>query len=231
MSSIIYWAGDSTVKTNDHTTYPQTGIGQGIGLYLAKDVLVKNHAENGRSTKSFIDESRLAAIYNDLREGDFLFIQFGHNDSKSKDPERYTEPFGTYQENLEKFVNVARNRKAHPVFISSICRRWFLEDGSLDPDKMHGDYPAAMKALAEQLEVPYIDLTASSKKLLESWGAKASESHFMNLEAGMYPNYPEGQVDNTHLTYSGAVAFAALVAKGLKDLGGIYSELISNTVK
>ncbi|MBN2221171.1 MAG: rhamnogalacturonan acetylesterase, partial [Vallitaleaceae bacterium] len=162
MTFRVYWAGDSTVKENNFTTYPQTGIGQVMKLFLKKEVEIYNHAENGRSTKSFIDESRLATIYNDLREGDFLLIQFGHNDAKQEDTSRFTEPFGEYQENLEKFINVARNRKAYPVLITPLCRRWFLENGEMDSN-IHGDYPIAMMEVAKKLQVPLINLYEASK--------------------------------------------------------------------
>ena len=111
----IFWAGDSTVQYNDITTYPQTGIGQVFHLFVKPEIKVENHAKNGRSTKSFIDESRIPAIYDRITQGDFLFIQFGHNDEKIQDPDRYTEPFSEFCVNLEKFVNVARNKKAFPV--------------------------------------------------------------------------------------------------------------------
>ncbi|MDE7018469.1 MAG: GDSL family lipase, partial [Lachnospiraceae bacterium] len=96
----IFWAGDSTVQYNGIMTYPQTGIGQVLHLFLKPEVKVENHAKNGRSTKSFIDESRLPAIYDKISEGDFFFIQFGHNDEKKEDPDRYTEPFSDYMVNL-----------------------------------------------------------------------------------------------------------------------------------
>ena len=114
----IYWASDSTVQYNDILTYPQTGMGQVLNLFLKPDVIVSNHAKNGRSTKSFIDESRMVPIYDRITEGDFLFIQFGHNDEKINDPTRYTDAEGEYRVNLEKFVNVARNKKAVPVIIT-----------------------------------------------------------------------------------------------------------------
>ena len=100
----IFWAGDSTVQYNDITTYPQTGIGQVFHLFVKPEIKVENHAKNGRSTKSFIDESRIPAIYDRITQGDFLFIQFGHNDEKIQDPDRYTEPFSEFCVNLEKFV-------------------------------------------------------------------------------------------------------------------------------
>ena len=230
MPAKIYWAGDSTVKQNDYTAFPQTGIGQGMRLFIKNDIMIINHAENGRSTKSFIDESRLAAIYNEITKGDFLFIQFGHNDAKLDDPDRYAEPWGEYQENLEKFVNAARNRKAHPVFITPLCRRWFDENDQLKAD-IHGDYPAAMLAAARKLKVPIIDLYGTSRALIKKQGPEAGKRYFMYLAPGEYPNYPEGKTDATHLRYEGAVAFAELIAKALKELGGIYAELLLSPEK
>ena len=209
----IFWAGDSTVKTNDFSTYPQTGIGQAMPLFLGKDVVVHNHAENGRSTKSFIDESRLAVIYNELREGDFLFIQFGHNDAKEEDASRFTKPYGDYQVNLEKYINVARNRKAYPVLITPLCRRWFLDETTLEENK-HGQYPEAMKEVARKMKVPIIDLFTMSKTFIENLGETKSKEYFV-------------EVDNTHLRYPGAVAFADLIAHGLYQLGGLYKELLN----
>ena len=135
----IFWAGDSTVQYNDILTFPQTGIGQVMNLFLKPEVRVENHAKNGRSTKSFIDESRLTPIYDKITAGDFLFIQFGHNDEKKNDPERYTDPHSDYMVNLEKFVNAARNKGAWPVFITPLERRCFIDEEHLDIGE-HTDY-------------------------------------------------------------------------------------------
>lgn len=221
----ILWASDSTVKQNDFTTYPQTGLGQGMRLYIKKEIEIINHAENGRSTKTFINEFRLAAIYNEITEGDFLFIQFGHNDSKIEDPNRYTYAFNEYQENLEKFVNVARNKKAYPLFITPLCRRYFKDEIHLE-ENIHGDYQIAMVEMGKKLSVPVIDLQSMSRRLIEKVGKKESRKFFMHLASGEYSNYPDGLIDNTHLKYEGAVAFAGLIAKGLSELGGIYRNLL-----
>ena len=98
----------NAVACNKFATYPQTGIAQAFDRYTAGDVVIYNHAVNGRSTKSFIDESRLATIYDEITKDDFLFIQFGHNDEKINDPLRYTDPHDEFVTNLGKFVNVAR---------------------------------------------------------------------------------------------------------------------------
>jgi len=220
----IYWAGDSTVQYNGIMTYPQTGIGQVFHLFLKPDVKIENHAKNGRSTKSFIDESRLVPIYDRITEGDFLFIQFGHNDEKKEDPARYTDPFSEYMVNLGKFVNAARNKKAFPVFITPLERRCFV-NGTLG-EGTHGDYVEAMKLTAKNLNVPLIDLYRMSREELSRVGAEASKDWYMHLPEGKYPYHMEGLADDTHLKYAGAVVYGGCIARGLKELGGIYKDLL-----
>lgn len=219
----IFWAGDSTVKHNRINTYPQTGIGQVFDLYLKEDVEICNYAENGRSTKSFIDEGRLDEINKEIREGDFLLVQFGHNDQKDE-IDRYTEPFGSYQNNLGQFIKVAREHGAYPVLITPLSRRVFDEEGIIS-NHSHLDYPHAMKELAKELQVPCIDLCEKSRKLISKIGDLNSKRWFMHLKPNEYKNYPEGIEDNTHLKYEGAVVMAGLVAEGLRELGGIYAKL------
>lgn len=229
MSTKIFYASDSTVAQNTVFSYPQSGIGQALPLYLREGVFVHNYAVNGRSTKSFIDEARLSAIDKELSEGDFLFIQFGHNDEKSEDPSRYTRPFGDYQTNLEAFLKVAYAHKAHPVLITSLYRRCFDENGHLRTGS-HGDYPSAMKQVGERFQVPVIDLCAKSMQLLTKTGEPESRKWFMYFPSGQYPNYPEGKQDNTHLRYEGALVFAGIIAEELKKLGGIYADLLLQDV-
>lgn len=222
----IYWAADSTVQFNSYRTYPQTGMGQVLSIFLKPEVLVKNHAINGRSTKSFIDQSRLAAIYDQIEEGDFLFIQFGHNDEKIDDPLRYTDPNGEYKVNLEKFVNVARNKKAYPVLISPLTRRCFTEDGKGLERGEHKPYVDALMETAKRLEVPVVDLYSMSREAILEAGSEKTKDWYMHLPKDTYFSHPEGLEDNTHLKYEGAVKFASLIAKGLMGLGGIYRELL-----
>ena len=227
MINKIIWAGDSTVKQNDYTSFPQTGIGQGMPLYLKKDTIILNRAENGRSTKSFIEEGRLHSIDSEIQKGDFLFIQFGHNDEKP-DIKRHTDAYTTYQENLLKFVEVARKHDAHPVFITSLYRRLFDEQGVLI-EGTHLDYPQAMIDLGKKINVPVIDLCSLSKELIQTAGVEKSKAWFMHLAPNEFDNYPLGKTDNSHLQYLGAVTFAKIIAKELKSLGGIYEELLLPT--
>ena len=140
----LYIAGDSTAAQKYADAAPETGWGMALPFFLHKDLPVANHAVNGRSSKSFVDEGRLAVILRQIRPGDFLLIQFGHNDAKKEDPARYTEPWSTYQSHLRQYIDGARARGARPVLATSVERRKFDAAGKALPT--HGDYPAAMRA-------------------------------------------------------------------------------------
>lgn len=213
----IFWAGDSTVQYNDILTFPQTGIGQVMNLFLKPEVRVENHAKNGRSTKSFIDESRLTPIYDKITAGDFLFIQFGHNDEKKNDPQRYTDPYSDYMVNLEKFVNAARNKGAWPVFITPLERRCFIDEEHLDIGE-HTDYVAAMKQTAENLNVPLIDLYSMSRAEMRKAGAEKNQ-RMVYASAGRCLSVPYGRADRQY----------ASEIYGCSCLRGMYSERFKRT--
>ena len=219
----IYWAGDSTVQFNDITTYPQTGIGQVLGLYLKKTVTIKNYAKNGRSTKSFIDQGRLDEITDLLEKDDFLFIQFGHNDEKVSDSERYTKPFEDYKDNLKKFISAAVNVGAHPVLITPLERRCYISEHELGKGE-HSEYVKAMKQVADEENIPLVDLYEMSRSALKQAGASVTEKWYMHISAH---NWDGLDTDNTHLQYEGAVIYSGMIAKGLCELGGIYDELLN----
>lgn len=226
LMTTIFWASDSTVARKTITAYPETGIGQMFDRYVKKmDVQIENYAENGRSTKQFLDEGRLMPIYDRMHEGDFLFVQFGHNDEKQEDPARYTEPDGEFTANLERFANAARNKGAIPVFITPLTRRLYRE-----PGMSHAAYSEAMRRAAKRMDVALIDLNASSEALVCKQG-EAAKAYYMNFPAGIYPNYPEGKNDNTHLRPEGALVFGGLIARALYELGGVYAALLSEECK
>ncbi|MFS0635974.1 rhamnogalacturonan acetylesterase [Mesobacillus foraminis] len=212
----VYLAGDSTVSSYDQTLAPRMGWGQVLDRYFDDKIVVKNEASSGRSSKSFIDEGRLDAILDEIEKGDYLFIQFGHNDQKIEDPSRYTEPYSTYKSYLKQYIDGARAKNALPVLVTPVERRRFTAEG-LARDS-HGEYPAAMKELAKEENVPVIDLTAKSKSLFQELGPEATKEVFLWLEPGEHMNYPEGVQDNTHFQEAGAEKIAVLVAEGLKEL-------------
>lgn len=211
----VHYIGDSTVARNNIHSYPQTGMSQGLSLYLKETVSIRSYAKNGRSTKSFLDEGRFGPVEAALQPGDFMLIQFGHNDEKD-DPARHTDPDTTFTENLRLFVNTARKKGAYPVLITPIARRLFDEAGNFRPGS-HGEYPAAMRRLAEAEQVPLVDLTAATEAFLASMGDEPSKPLFM---------WPK---DNTHLKPEGAVKMAGLLAEGLRSLGGEYAWLLAGT--
>lgn len=172
-----------------------------------------------------MDEGRLAVIDGQIGAGDFLFIQFGHNDEKTEDPARYTEPYSTYMENLETYIQVAQKHDACPVLITPLERRCFVDDRHLGMGA-HSDYVAAMKHTAEKNHVALVDLYSMSRCALKKAGEPESRRWYMYFDANVYKNYPEGKKDNTHLRHEGAVMYAGLIAKGLYELGGIYKELL-----
>lgn len=219
----IFWAGDSTVQENKIATYPQSGIGQGFLLYTSEGVCVKNYARNGRSTKSFLDEGRFLSIMEQMKAGDILFIQFGHNDEK-EDVARHTEPFGTYQQNLAYMIHAAKQNGAFPVLITPLSRRAFDESGKVK--ETHAPYPQAMKELAQREQIPCIDLCEISRHELEEMGEEASKVYFMNFPGGIYSRYPAGKEDNTHQRYEGAMHWAGVIARELRKLPEPYCSLV-----
>lgn len=214
----VIYVGDSTVTFNKFDTYPQTGLSQGLLLYLKDDVFLRSFAANGRSTKSFIDEGRLKEADEYLAKGDLFLIQFGHNDEKKEDPSRYAEAYGAYQENLRIMIDVARRHEAMPVLITPVARRLFDENGRFLGGS-HGEYPAAMRELAGRENVPCIDLNGRGEAYLEAVGDVASRPMYV---------YPK---DNTHLSYHGAVVYAGMIAEGLRELGAPFDQFLHGEVR
>ncbi|UJF35000.1 rhamnogalacturonan acetylesterase [Paenibacillus hexagrammi] len=212
--STLYLAGDSTVTDQPADGYPYAGWGQMLPYYFKADAAVANYAVSGRSSKSFIHEGRLDVIASQIRKGDYLFIQFGHNDQKM-DEERHTSPYTTYKEHLQKYIDAARIREAIPILITPVHRRFFDEDGSLRDT--HGDYITAMKELAEEQQVILLDLAAKSKVLYEQLGAEESKSLFLWAWPGEFPNFPRGAEDNTHFQELGAIQIAGLVVACIRE--------------
>ncbi len=211
----LFLAGDSTVTDQDESGYPYAGWGQLLSMYFKHDVAIANHAQSGRSSKSFIDEGRLAAIDAELKADDFLFIQFGHNDEKA-DEERHTDPASSYPAYLRQYINTARLKKAHPVLVTSVHRRFFEEDGMIQDT--HGEYLEAVRRLAQEEQVPLIDLADLSRKLFEQLGVEETKNVFMWGAPGEFINFPGGVQDNTHFQERGAMLLARLVAEEIKAL-------------
>nr|WP_243735102.1 GDSL-type esterase/lipase family protein [Paenibacillus turpanensis] len=211
----VYLAGDSTVMSYPSRYYPMAGWGQRIAEYFTDGVTFTNKAIGGRSSKSFVMDGRLDTILTEIRPGDYLFVQFGHNDASSV-PERHTEPFTTYKEYLTMYIDGARQRNAEPVLVTPVGRRSWDENGRFKND--FPDYWLAMKQVAEEKQVPLLDLNSRSIAFYDTVGMEETKALFFWLEPGAYPNWPDGTQDNTHFQEAGALAIAKLVSEGIRDL-------------
>jgi lysophospholipase L1-like esterase len=210
----VHLIGDSTMADRADPKNPEHGWGQLLPTLFDDSVAVHNHAVNGRSTKSFIDEGKWIDVVNELKQGDYLFVQFGHNDEKAEDTTRYTNPQTTFRRNLERFVNDARAKGAIPVLFTPIVRRKFNAAGALEDT--HGAYPLAVRDVAKAMHVPLIDLQASTADLVRSAGPEGSKRLYVWLAPGESTFFPDGRQDDTHLSLAGATAVAKLAARDLQ---------------
>ncbi|MVT08607.1 glycosyl hydrolase family 28 protein [Chitinophaga tropicalis] len=211
----VFMIGDSTMADKPLEDNPERGWGQLFPLFLKQGVTVKNYAVNGRSTKSFITEHRWDSVLAQLRPGDWLIIQFGHNDQKKEDPTRYADPEGAYKDNLTRFIKEARSKGANPILVTPVMRRKFDDKGAFTDQ--HGLYPGVVRQLAAAQKVPLIDLHKSSEALIVQHGVQGSEKLFRTTPAGHYKTLPNGITDNTHFSEYGATLVAGLVAKEIRD--------------
>ncbi|MBS1813206.1 MAG: hypothetical protein JST84_33890 [Acidobacteria bacterium] len=211
----VFMIGDSTMADKLLNDNPERGWGQLLPTFFTDQIVVKNHAMNGRSTKSFIDEGRWATVLNQLQKDDWVFIQFGHNDEKKEDPKRYAAPNTDYKTNLARFVNEARSKGAAPILLTPVMRRRFDANGKFFDT--HGEYPDAVRALAKELNIPLIDMHASSQKLIEQFGVEESKKLFLHIAPGAYKSLPQGKQDDTHFSEFGATQMAGLVVAELRQ--------------
>lgn len=210
----IYLIGDSTCADKRADAFPETGWGTPFKTFFDESVEVKNHARNGRSTKTFISEGRWKNIVRDLKKNDYVFIQFGHNDEVPSKKDRYTTP-GEFKANLITFVEEARTAGAIPVLLTPITRRSY-ENGKLIDT--HASYAQLVREVAQAHQVPLIDMTIRSMDLVNNMGEHNSQLLYLHLEPGEHPNYPDGKNDNTHFNELGARKMAQLVLIGILQL-------------
>ncbi|HXD31945.1 MAG TPA: rhamnogalacturonan acetylesterase [Pyrinomonadaceae bacterium] len=211
----IYLAGDSTMAQKLPEKRPETGWGEMLQSFFdEKNVKIENHAQNGRSTRTFIAENRWATIVGKLIPGDYVFIQFGHNDSSKDKVDRYTPP-EEYRANLLRFVSEVRAKKAIPVLLTPVMRRRFDSSGSFYDT--HGVYPDIVRSLAAEQKVALIDMHRKSEQVLKQFGPEPSRKLFLQLKPGENANYPNGIEDNTHFSPQGAEVMAGLAIEGLRE--------------
>jgi lysophospholipase L1-like esterase len=206
----VYLAGDSTVVDQDQE--PWAAWGQMLPRFFKPGVAIANHAESGEALKSFVAERRLEKILSTIKAGDYLFIQFAHNDQKPGGA--YVEPFTTYKEQLQHYIGEARRRGAIPILVTSMHRRSFDADGKLA--NTLGDYPAAIRQTAAEEKAALIDLNAMSKAFYEALGPEGSAKAFVIYPAGAFPGQTSELKDNSHFNNYGAYELARCIVEGIK---------------
>ena len=210
----VWLIGDSTMANKEIKAYPETGWGMPFRYFFDSTVEVDNRAKNGRSTKSFIEEGLWKAVVDNLNEGDYVLVQFGHNDEvKTKKTYTTEEEFKNY---LIRYINESRNKKAMPVLLTPVARRNFDSAGNVVGT--HNVYSQIVRDVAKQTNVPLIDLDKKSQALLQQFGAENSKWLYNQLVPGEHPNYPEGVKDNTHFSEMGARKMAEIVLAEIRNL-------------
>lgn len=220
----VYMIGDSTMSIKDKAAYPETGWGMPFVNFFNETVTVDNRAKNGRSTKTFITEGLWQPVANNMKKGDYLLIQFGHNDEVSTKKSYTTEV--QFRDNLTHFVTEAKNKGVNPILITPVARRMFDATGKIQDT--HAVYAQIVRDVAEKNKVPLIDLDKKSMELLQTLGTEQSKLLFNYLLPGENPNYPEGKSDNTHFSELGARKIAELV---LAEIKVVQPDLADRIVK
>lgn len=220
----VFTIGDSTMANKKAEVSPETGWCQVFSSLVDQMVVIKNRAVNGRSTKSFIAEGRWKSVLDSIQAGDYVFIQFGHNDEKIQDSTRYTEPFTSYRKNLERFVRETREKGATPILFTSIVRRKFVNGFLTDT---HGNYPVVVRQVAAEMNVPMIDLQLLTAGAVTALGDEASKSIY--LWTPPTDKFPEGRKDDTHLKVEGANLVAKLAAQQLMLLDNSLAKALKSS--
>lgn len=221
----IFLAGDSTVT--DQPREPYAGWGQMLPVFFGPRAVVANHAESGLALASFRGGRRLDKILSQLRPGDFVLIQFGHNDQKAKGDA--AGAFAGYTTALEEFVEAIRKRAGRPVLVTSVARRRFDDAGQVVESL--GDFPEAVRRVAAARDVPLIDLNAMSKRLYQALGAEGSKALFLHVPAGVYPGQSEPIRDDTHFSNYGGYEIARCVVEGIRTGVPELAPLLAATVR
>jgi len=211
----FFMVGDSTMADKPYSgSNPEKGWGQVFPLYFKEGIRFENHAKNGRSTKSFRDEGRWKKVMKRIKSGDYVIIEFGHNDQKVSAKDRYAAADTDYRDNLIRYVNEVCEKGGEPILATPISRRSFDENGKLTDT--HGRYSEVVREVAAEMEVPLFDLHAKTVAVIEQFGVEKSKELFLHYRPGDYSQFPEGREDDTHLSPTGAFKVSDLAVEELK---------------
>lgn len=211
----VWLIGDSTMSVKETKAYPETGWGMPFVYFFDSTVKVDNRAQNGRSTRTFMEENRWQPVVDAMQEGDYVFVQFGHNDEVKTKKSYTTEE--AFKANLVKYITDTRSKKANPVLLTPVARRSFDAAGHVVGT--HDVYAQIVRDVAKENNVPLIDLDKEAQALYQQWGVEKSKLLFNQLAPGEHPNYPQGKEDNTHFNELGARMIAEIVLKNIRSLG------------
>lgn len=206
--------GDSTMADKPVEDNLERGWGMVLPSYFDPSVVVENHARNGRSSRSFIEEGRWDYAMSRVSAGDYVVLQFGHNDEVPT-KKAYT-PYDQYKANFERFVREVRAKGANPILCTPVARRKFDSIGN--PVDTHPVYPKAIRDVAREMNVPLVDMQLRSTEVLRKYGPEASKKLFMHIEPGVWKKVPNGRVDDTHFVEAGAMEMARCFVDGLREL-------------
>lgn len=223
----LFLIGDSTMSDKPLIpAYPERGWGQMLPMYFKPEVRVANYARNGRSSKSFRAEGRWETVLSQLKPGDYVLIQFGHNDQKKDDAARFSDPDGSFKQNLQRYIQETRVAKALPVLATPVARRKFGPDNQAVDT--HGDYARAVREVAAQEQVPLLDLERRSRELLSQMGPENSKRLYDWVNPGEYEKCPAGLKDDTHFNAFGASRMCDLA---VLEMRGAVPDLARRLVK
>lgn len=211
----IFMIGNSTMADKPYKDgNPEKGWGQIFPLYFNEGIKIENHAVNGRSTKSFIVEGKWDSVVSKIKIGDYVIIEFGHNDAKKDDPKRYADANTDFKSNLEKFINETRQKGGIPILATPIVRRRFDELGKFYD--VHGDYPKVVREICKRMNVLLLDLHKKSEEYIIKLGVERSKNFYLHIDADEYNLLPEGKIDDTHLSPTGAFRICDFAADEVK---------------
>ena len=220
----IWMCGDSTMSIKEKKAYPETGWGMPFVYFWDSTVTIENLAKNGRSTSSFKKEGLWQVVLDKVGEGDYVFIQFGHNDEVSTKKTYTTE--AEFKNNLKQYVSEARSKKATPILLTPMARRKFDANGKIEGT--HDVYSQIVRDVAKDDKVILFDMDKITQHLYQQFGVENSKLLFMQLKPNEHPNYPEGRDDNTHFNELGARLVSQLV---LTEIRSLIPDLADRIVK
>jgi DNA sulfur modification protein DndE len=223
----IFLCGDSTMANKAPIDAPETGWGMVFPEYFTEAVRIENHAMNGRSTKSFRTLGHWKGVIDKVKMGDYVILQFGHNDQKESDTTRFATP-PQYGENLKKYIEEIKKKGANPILATPVNRRKFDETGKFID--LHGNYPSVVRTLANELHIPLLDMHTKSQKVLEAHGVEGSKKIFMHYIGSFYPKFPKGIEDNTHFSRYGAEVMSSVGVECLFEIGHPLRNFVKKSI-